>query len=82
MIFTPLIHQGGIAHRARRYDAGDGAFDGPFAGSGVADLFADSDGLPGFDQAGDILVGGMKRYTGHADWFTIRLTAAGQRNVE
>ena len=82
MALASLIHECRVANSAGRHNACHGALDRAFRGGRIADLFADGDGFTGFDETGDVLIGGVKRHTGHANRFTVGLAAAGQGDVE
>ena len=63
-----ITQQFGVGQRTGRYDAHDAALYWTFAGD-LAQLFANGDGLPQFDQLGQVTIDGMEWHARHRDWF-------------
>jgi hypothetical protein len=74
---VPLGHEHALVEmRAGGEDLGDLALD-ELAGPGFLELLADGDLATGFEDAGDVIVGGVVRQAAHGD-----AVARGQRQVE
>ena len=77
-----VLQQPGVGQCARRDDAHDLAFDRPFAGGGIADLFTDRHAFAHPDQAREVLLDRHHRHAGHFHRRTGRSAARSQRDVE
>ncbi len=77
-----FFQQGGVGDGAGGDDAHDFALDRAFAGGGVADLFADGDGLAHLHQPRQVLLGGVVRHARHLDRLPVGSAALGERDVE
>ena len=81
-IILTFLQQRFIADSSGGHNANDFAFNRPFSGRRIANLFANGHRLPLINQLGEIVLHRMMRDPGHRNRFACGSAAFGQRDIK